>query len=192
MNDKRRDWLALRRERIADCRVFSVERARVRSSQDGSEHDFYRILSVDWAQVVPVTPANEIVMIRQYRHGAEKVTLEIPGGLVERGEEPAAAAARECLEETGYRALDVRSLGALDPNPALFANRLHTFVSEGVERVAEIQNTSNERTEVQLVPRADLIRLLVTGEIDHALVVATLWRYLHEADVVAAQRPPAG
>ena len=187
MDRKTREWHALRRERVADCRIFSVERAHARSPDDGSEHDFYRILSVDWAQIVPVTAADEIVMIRQYRHGAEKVTLEIPGGLVEHGEAPADAAARECLEETGYRAAHVRSLGALDPNRALFSNRLHTFIAEGVECVAEIQNTSNERTEVQLVPRSDLIRLLVDGEIDHALVVATLWRFVHEIGVGAAR-----
>ncbi|MBN1239894.1 MAG: NUDIX hydrolase [Gammaproteobacteria bacterium] len=176
-----REWLRLRSEPVADCRVFTVERAYARSPIDGSEHDFYRILSVDWAQIVPVTPSGDIVMIRQYRHGAEKVTLEVPGGLVDPGEAPEEAAARECLEETGYRATGLRSLGALNPNPALFGHRLHTFVAEGVERVGEIQNSGREHTDVELVPARELPRLLSEGVIDHALIAVTLWRYVYES-----------
>lgn len=175
-----RDWPQLRREHVADCRVFSVERSHVRSPVDGSEHDFYRILSVDWAQVVPVTASGEIVMIRQYRHGAQKITLEIPGGLVDPGESPESAAARECLEETGFRADTLRSLGAVNPNPALFGHRLHTYVARDVERVAEIRNTGSEHTAVELVAAADLPRLLADGSIDHALIAMTLWRFLYE------------
>lgn len=176
-----REWLRLRSEQVADCRVFSVERTYARSPVDGSEHDFYRILSVDWAQVVPVTADGDIVMIRQYRHGAERVTLEVPGGLVDPGERPEEAAARECLEETGYRAADLMPLGALYPNPALFNHRLHAFVARGVERVGEIQNTGREQTDVELVPGSQLPRLLREGVIEHALIAATLWRYVYEA-----------
>ncbi len=66
------------------------------------------------------------------------------------------------------------------PNPTLFANRLHTFYAEGVERVAEIKNTATEQTEVVLIPLRELPQLLRSGAIDHALVVAALWRYLYE------------
>jgi ADP-ribose pyrophosphatase len=175
-----RDWEEYERERILDCGIFSVERSRARSPEDGSEHDFYRIVSVEWAQVVPVTAGGCIVMIRQYRHGAERITLEIPGGLVDPGETPAAAAQRECLEETGFRAHSVRPLGTLNPNPALFGNRLHAFLAEGVERVGEVQNTGSEHTSVELVPVLEVERLLIEGKIDHALVAGTLWRFLRE------------
>ncbi len=173
-------WTTLRREPVADCRVFNVERVWTRSAKDGAEHDFYRIVSVDWVQVVPVTAAGEVVMIRQYRPGADAVTLEIPGGLIDAGESAAEAAARELLEETGYRASRLRALGALNPNPALFGNRLHAFVAEEAEHVAEIRNDPREHTVVELVPRDRLPELLRAGAVDHALVVATLWRYLHD------------
>jgi 8-oxo-dGTP pyrophosphatase MutT (NUDIX family) len=102
----------------------------------------------------------------------------MPGGLVDAGEDPATAALRECLEETGYRARVARPLGVVNPNPALFAHRLHTFFATDVEPEGAIQNTGSEVTEVLLVPVADLEELLLGGEIDHALVAGALWRYL--------------
>lgn len=151
------------------------------SPEDGAEHDFTRLRSADWVQIVPVTAAGEIVMVRQYRHGSRSIVLEIPGGLLNHpDEDPASAAARECLEETGYLARNPRSLGALNPNPALFSNRLHSFYAHGVERVAEVQNTGTEHTEVVLVPVGELEALLRDNRIDHTLVAATLWRYVCE------------
>jgi ADP-ribose pyrophosphatase len=115
-----------------------------------------------------------VVMVRQYRHGAQRVTLELPGGIVDPGEDPAEAAARELVEETGYRAARVLSLGSLNPNPALFDNRIHTYLAEEVERVAEIANGPLEETVVELVPVRDVPERVRRGEIDHALVVAAL------------------
>jgi ADP-ribose pyrophosphatase len=174
------DWPELERQSLFDCRIFSVECSRVKSPQDGHVHDFYRILSVDWVQIVPVTVKREIVMVRQYRHGSGEVTLEIPGGLVDSGEDARTAAVRECLEETGYRASEVHSLGSVNPNPALFANRLYSFVAESAEPVAPIRNEGAEQTALELVPEDQLPELLLSGRIDHALVATTLWRYVYQ------------
>ncbi len=102
----------------------------------------------------------------------------MPGGIVEPGEAPDAAALRECLEETGYRGERAVPLGAANPNPALFSNTLHAFYTLGVERVSEIENDETEQTETVLVPVADLRGLLRDGTIDHALIAGTLWRFL--------------
>ena len=174
------EWREVEREQIADCRVFTVERSRAQSPIDGGMRTFYRLRSSDWAQILPITPAGEAVLVRQFRHGSQRVTLEVPAGLVEPGEDPAAAALRECLEETGYRAARAQPLGVVRPNPALFANRLHAFFAVDVELVAEIKNTGTEQTEVVLVPVAELPRMLRSGEIDHALNATLLCRYLYE------------
>lgn len=171
-------WRELKRERVADCRIFEVERSTAESPVDGKPRAFHRIQSVDWAQIVPITAHGEVVLVRQYRHGDQRITLEIPGGLVDAGEDPATAALRECLEETGYRARAALSLGVVAPNPALFANRLHAFYAVDVEPESAVQNTGTEVTEVVLVPVTELEALLLAGEIDHALVAGTLWRYL--------------
>ena len=173
-----REWREVTREPVADCRVFSVERSIALSPTDSTPHAYYRIQSPNWAQILPITADGNAVLVRQYRHGCQSMTLEIPGGLVDPGEDPATAALRECLEETGYRARRAVSLGVVNPNPALFANRLHGFFATDVELERAVQNTATELTETVLVPVGDLEGLLLSGEIDHALVAGTLWRYL--------------
>ena len=173
-------WHELSREPMGSYRVFSVERSRAVSPFDGAERDFYRIRSSSWTQIVPLTKDRHVVMVRQYRHGVGRLTLEIPGGLVAEGEDPGEAAMRECLEETGYRARKAVSLGVLSPNPALFANALYGYLATDVEPEGAIKNDSIEQTEVVLVPERDIPSMILSGEIDHALVVATLWRFVHE------------
>ncbi|MCB1693654.1 MAG: NUDIX hydrolase [Pseudomonadales bacterium] len=179
MNPEIKAWERKRTKMLADCRIFTLKESVSISPATGNEHSFFFIETGDWVNIVPITTNNEIVCIRQFRHGNEEITLEIPGGMVDMGESPADAAARECLEETGFQCDELISLGELAPNPALFGNRLHTFMAPGAVRVADIENTSTEHTDVQLIPLEQLPEFLVSGEIDHALVVATLWRMLY-------------
>jgi 8-oxo-dGTP pyrophosphatase MutT (NUDIX family) len=173
-------WDVIGREQLQDCRVFRVQRATVRSPHTAEAHPFYTIDADAWVNVVATTARGELVMVRQWRHGAGKVTLEIPGGLVDPGESPAIAAARELLEETGFAAASVQPLGDVNPNPALFGNRVHTFLAENCERVGEVQNGPREETWVELVPERTLSARLRAGDIDHALVIAALhWWRLH-------------
>ena len=181
-----RRWEHLARERLSDCRVFQVDRVIARSPTSGEEHDFYCIESAEWVNVVPVTTDGQVVMVRQFRHGSQTLTLEIPGGMIDAGETPAEAALRELLEETGYTAERAIPAGAVNPNPALFGNRVHTFVAPGVQKVAEIRNEGAEETWVELVPVSEIPRLVRAGEIDHALVLAGLyqWELLRRAGEV--------
>jgi 8-oxo-dGTP pyrophosphatase MutT (NUDIX family) len=168
------EWEVLSSEVLHDCRVFRVARATVRSPHTRATHPFFTIDADAWVNVVPTTARGELVMVRQWRHGARKLTLEIPGGLVDPGEAPETAAARELLEETGFAPQSVRRLGDVNPNPALFGNRVYTFLAENCERVGEVQNGALEDTRVELVPVRELPALLRAGEIDHALVIAAL------------------
>ncbi len=169
-----RRWTPISSELLQDCAVFRVSRTLARSPRTGDDHPFFRIDAEDWVNVVPLTEKGEVVMVRQYRHGAGEISLEIPGGIVDPGEEPAEAARRELLEETGYEARSIEPLGGVNPNPAIFGNRLHTFLARGARPVGPIQNEGTEETVVELVAQAELRRLVRSGVVDHALVVSAL------------------
>ena len=176
-------WELLGSELLHDCRVFRVARATVRSPHTSSSHPFYTIDADAWVNVIATTPQRELVMVRQWRHGAGKLTLEIPGGLIDPGESPERAAARELREETGFAARNLRLLGDVNPNPALFANRVYTFLAKGCEQVGDVQNSPLEETRLELVPERELPSRLAAGEIDHALVIAALYWWRLDRDL---------
>jgi 8-oxo-dGTP pyrophosphatase MutT (NUDIX family) len=177
-------WLYLQTRSETSYRVFSVRTDTVRSPRTGLEHDFYVIASNDWVNIIPLTADRRVVMVRQYRHGSHQVTLEIPGGLVDAGDTPDRAAARELLEETGYAAGDWTKIGEVNPNPAIFNNRCHTFIAQNLSKVADPMPDQTEDIEVVLVPLSEIPESIRTGKIDHAIVITAFAHYF--------LRPPEG
>jgi 8-oxo-dGTP pyrophosphatase MutT (NUDIX family) len=169
-------WTRERSETVADCRVFRVRRDRSADPRDGRGHDFYVIEAPDWINVIPLTASGEVVLIEQYRHGTQELSLEIPGGMVDAGESAAEAASRELLEETGYAAPEVVFLGKTRPNPAIQGNWIHTFLARDVEFRHEPTFDGTEHTVVRLVPLERIPALIAEGKIDHALVVVGFYR----------------
>lgn len=180
-------WRRVKSEQVADCRVFQVRRDLSLNPRGGREHNFYCIEAVDWINIIPLTPEGEVVMIEQYRHGADEVTLEIPGGMVDEGEVAERAAGRELLEETGYRPREVQLLGRTRPNPAIQNNWLYSFVARDCRFEQEPVFDSSEWTVVRLIPLADIPALIARGAITHALVIAAFhWLSLYERDLLSS------
>lgn len=171
-------WPLLNRSLRGDYRVFTVHEETSRAPTTGTTHDFYVIDSPDWINVVPVTAEGELVFVRQYRHGTKEVTLEIPGGMVDPGDDdPAAAGLRELREETGYISDRVIDLGVVEPNPAIQSNRCYTVLAPDAYRVGPPQPDGTEDLDVVLIDPATVPQRIRSGEITHALVVAAFYLY---------------
>src|SRR5579859_5168356 len=126
-------------EKVGSYRVFDVLRHDLFDVEADATREVYTFACRDWVSVVPVTKDGDFVLVRQYRIGIDAPTLEIPGGVIDDGQEPAFAALRELREETGYGGGTLVSLGATQPNPALQNNWHHMFLADGVERVGETE-----------------------------------------------------
>ncbi|MCA1618303.1 MAG: NUDIX hydrolase [Acidobacteria bacterium] len=187
-DDSRLVWRRGRSEPVTDCRVFKVRRDFSADPRGRGEHDFYVIEAPDWINVIPLTEDGEVVFIEQYRHGTGEISLEIPGGMVDPGEEPRDTAARELLEETGYEAREVVFLGRTRPNPAIQDNWIHTFLARDCVYRHEPLNHGTEQTRVRLVRPARVPSLIAGGEITHALVVVGFhWLGLWERGVAGGE-----
>ncbi|PRX29797.1 8-oxo-dGTP pyrophosphatase MutT (NUDIX family) [Orenia metallireducens] len=138
-------------------------------------HPFFKMEFLDWVNIVPITPENEIVFVKQYRFGIDDVTLEVPAGTLDSGEnDPEAAAKRELLEETGYASQQVIYLGKVAVNPAIQNNYCHFYLAEDASLVGEQNLDLTEDIEVELIKLADVDKLISNGSINHSLAVLAL------------------
>lgn len=131
-----------------------------------------------WANIVALTENNEVVLVRQYRHGVRESLLELPGGVVEDEEHPLEGAGRELMEETGYSAGKIVEVGRIYPNPAIQHNTLYCYLATGAALTGEQKLDEAEDIEVHLVPLDELIEMTRAGNFVHALHVAVLFKAL--------------
>jgi ADP-ribose pyrophosphatase len=173
-------WKIIRSHHDSSYRVFTIRTDRAVSPRTGEAHDFYVLESDPWVNVIPITEDNQIVLVRQYRHGLKTVTLEIPGGLVENGETALEAAKKELRQETGYEAREWIDLGRVHPNPAIQSNSCFTFVAKETHLVGGLDLDEREDIEVVLKPLAQVPQLIRDGYITHSLILAAFYKFYME------------
>lgn len=172
--NKKFSWTALENEQVFTCPVFNVKREKSCCGRTAVTHNFYTIGFANWVNVIAVTESDELVMIKQFRHGTGRVELEVPGGCIDKSDtDPLTAGARELFEETGFTA-DLSKgeiIGHVSPNPALQGNICYTAFFRDVVHSGTHAMEDTEDIEYLTVPVNELEKMIVSGMISHGLVL---------------------
>ena len=173
-----RPWQKLSSKPLGNFHIFTIRSDQVISPRTQQPHDVYVIDCGNWVNVIAVTPDQQLVMVRQYRHGSETVELEIPGGMMDPHEtDPVATAVRELREETGYEGENARLLGKIHSNPAILSNTTFTVLIENCHLKHGVEFDHGEDLETLLVPVAEIPKLVADEKIGHSLVVVALYHF---------------
>lgn len=167
-------WKKLGARPLLKTRIFDVESVDFQHPNRAEPRDFFLIHPPDWVNVLALTPQHELVLVRQFRFGTNDISLEIPGGVMDPGEDPATTGARELQEETGFVGAAPQLLGFVHPNPAMQTNRCHLVLIENAARSAALKWDRDEEFEIFTLPVEDVYARAYQGEITHAMVLNAL------------------
>jgi ADP-ribose pyrophosphatase len=132
----------------------------------------------DEIMIFALTKKQEVVLIKQYHHGVQQAILELPGGSVDGGETPLEAAKRELMEETGYTSDIFIEVGHGSPNPAIYTNRIYSFLALDVEQIGKQTAYDAETIEISLASLDEVIAIAKRGGFIHSLNISTLFYVL--------------
>lgn len=153
--------------------------------QNGAVKDDYFVLEYpDWANAVALTKDNKLILVRQYRHAADIISLEIPGGVIEPGEDPEHGVKRELLEETGYSFESCELIATLYPNPATSDNRTFTYLLTGGIKTQEQDLDEHEILNVEEYTIEEVKQFLVDNKIEQSLHASALFYGLMKLEAI--------
>ena len=176
MDDSKLIWKETARKVVYHTPVFDVTE-RTSTGPDGQQGTYIVNEAPDWVIVIPEHEGN-FLMVKQWRHGEKALSIEFPGGVVEKGEPAEKGAARELLEETGAAAGKLVHLGTMNPNPALFSNKVHVYLAEELNFSGKQNLDSDEFVNCIKIPVSEVISKTGSREYPHALMAAAVGLYL--------------
>ena len=176
MNEKELVWKTTGERELLHTPVFDVYEQR-EVSATGIEGDYIAVSAPEWVMIIPEYE-DKFITVRQWRHGAGELTVEFPGGVADEGEDPAVAARRELVEETGFEAGELIRLGSFSPNAALFKNRFHVYLARQLKAVGEQSLDDDELLTYRMIPIDEVISSYGSGEYTHALMGTALMLYM--------------
>lgn len=165
---------------VLETPVFRMRRDRASHPVTQHQGDYVVLEAPDWVNMVALTDDHHILMVRQWRHGTRSIELECPAGMIDHGESPLAAAARELREETGYEAREMRVIGQVAPNAAFQDNTCFTVLALGCEPRHATAFDAGEDIELVLTPLSELPTLVREGKIHNGMGVVALFWWLLE------------
>jgi 8-oxo-dGTP pyrophosphatase MutT (NUDIX family) len=168
-------WEKLGETVIAPTRIFDLTAVRYRHPARKTERDFYVINTRDWVNVIALTADHQLVLVNQFRYGINQLSWEVPGGVIDAGEDPVTAGVRELTEETGFVGQNARLIGQIFPNPAILNNRCHFVLVENCVRTAELKWDADEEIQITTLPVNEVFKQAQTGLITHSLAVNALF-----------------
>lgn len=181
-------WKTLGRTWLNDFKIFQIQEVE-RETKDGIRATFYEVDAPQWVTVIPVIKDPELgccfLMVRQYRHGSDAITLEFPAGMVEAGESAEESGVRELLEETGYRPGSLINLGEVSPNPAFMKNGVTTLLAEDLKYIQEQDLDEYELIELETVPVDRVVSDMGAGEYNNGIMMISLLLYLRHKNRIA-------
>jgi len=170
-------WDKLGDSVLTHTRIFDLRTAHYRHPVRKTERDFYVVHSPDWVNVIALTPDHQLVLVKQFRFGVDNFSVEIPGGVMDLGEEPVAAGLRELREETGYTGQNARIIGRVHSNPAILSNACHIIFVEQAVPTTELAWDADEEIEVLTAPVDEVMAWAHSGRITHSLVLDALFYF---------------
>lgn len=174
--DERLKWKTLSEKVILNTVVFDVT-VHENQSSNGVKGDYYVMKAPDWVITIPEKDG-KFLMVKQWRHGEKALSVEFPGGVIDKGEEPEAAAARELLEETGCKAGKLTKLGKVNPNPALFSNHVHIFLAEDLVQTGKQELDEDEFINCMELSKEEVLEGMGTEAFPHGLMATALCLYM--------------
>ena len=180
------NWRVVESEKVYSAPWLNAYRETCIKPDGNVVNDYYVLHYPNWVTALAQTATGNFLLIKQYRHAIGKVSLEIPGGVVDDGDANLEdAIARELLEETGYRFDSYEYLGATSPNPATSNNYMHMFLATGGVQVAAQTLDANEEILVEELSLQQLLALLRENKIIQAMHVTTIFYALQKLGTIS-------
>lgn len=171
-------WKPIEKTEKYKTPVFSVNEVKSLSPENDTK-TFTTLSAPEWVIVIPHITDQDgkqyFLMVKQWRHGSARISVEFPGGVVDEGETPEAAAHRELLEETGRRANTLRLLGEVYPNPAIMENKSHIYFADCESDIRPQDLDEDEFLEAEAVPVQEVLDKMGKAPYDHALMCTALF-----------------